>query len=330
LSVAGESLIDFEQLIGQSALTARLRSALGQDRIAHAVIFAGPAGSGKRTVASIYARALLCSGSGSKPCNACPQCRKVLSGNHADLNVVRPEEEGKSLGVDEARGLQRLIGVRPYEGGRAVVIVEDAQDLTVQAQNALLKTLEEPPEHAILILLAETLSPLLPTILSRCAVFKMARLNDADLMRVLKGRGCPGGERTVHAAAMADGRPGRALELLADEGYWALRDRAISVLEQLVEGRRLAEAMKFIQDNRSRADDVLTVWECAIRDAAMAEMRSAAPILAGEPRPAVRRAGFEALVRMLEACVSARKALDGNAIYSMTMDNLLIALSGGI
>lgn len=330
MSGSGESLIGYEQLIGQSALAARLRSALEQDRIAHAVIFAGPSGSGKRTIASIYARALLCIGSGPKPCNACPQCRKALGNNHADLHVVRPAEEGKSLGVDEARGLQRLIDVRPYEGGRAIVIIESAHDMTAQAQNALLKTLEEPPRHVVIMLLAETLSPLLPTILSRCAVYKLARLSPVEIQSVLLSRGCPDDKRTAHAAAMADGRPGRALELLADEGYWTLKDKSVSVLEHLAAGRKLAEAMRFIQDNRTRVGDVLTIWESALRDAAVAESSAAVPLLTGEVHPFLCKAGSSALERMLVACAAARRALDGNAIYTMTMDNLLIALSGGI
>lgn len=330
MSIQGATFAAFEQLTGQSALTARFRAALAQDRIAHAVIIAGPAGSGKRSLAAIYARALLCQSNGARPCNSCPSCKKALGGNHADLHIIKPEEEGKSLGVDEARSLQHMIDVKPYEGGRVVVIVQCAHDMTPQAQNALLKTLEEPPEHVVLMLLAESLSPLLPTILSRCVVYTMARLNAVDIQTVLQGRGYPADEKTAHAAAMADGRPGRALELLADEGYWALRDRALSILELLVKSRKLAEAIKFAQDNRGKAWEVLTIWECAIRDAAVAQSGSQAVLLGGQAPAYLRKLGMNALEKMLSACAAARRALDGNAIYSMTIDHLLIELSGGI
>ncbi len=329
MSHSGEPLIGFEQLIGQSALAARLRSALGQGRIAHAVIFAGLSGSGKRTVASIYARALLCSGAGHKPCNTCPSCRKALAGNHADLHLIRPGEEGKSLGVDDARSLQRLIDVRPYEGGRAVVVIESAHDMTTQAQNALLKTLEEPPGHVVLILLAETLSPLLPTILSRCVIYKMGRLDLRQMREVLLSRGCADDARTAHATAMADGRPGRALALLEDDTYWPLKDKATQMLDLLSRGANLAEAMKFTQDHKARVGDILTIWESALRDAAIAETGARLPYLLGEEPGKLRMAGAEALERRLSACMIARRALDGNAMYTMTMDRLLLELSGG-
>ncbi len=329
MSHSGESLIGYEQMIGQSALAARLRSALQQGRIAHAVIFAGPSGSGKRSVASIFARALLCGSTGSKPCNECPSCRKALVGNHADLHVVKPAEEGKSLGVDDARGLQRLIDVKPYEGGRAVVIIESAHEMTTQAQNALLKTLEEPPGHVVLILLAETLSPLLPTILSRCVVYKMGRLTLSQMREVMLSRGCADDERTNHAIAMADGRPGMALALLADDAYWLLKEKASQVLDWLARGDHLADAMKFAQENRARAGDLLTIWESALRDAAIAEAEARVPFLAGEASGLLRKAGSHALEKRLNACAKARQALDGNAIYTMTMDRLLLELSGG-
>lgn len=330
MSILQTDLISFDQLVGQSALTARLSTALHQGRVAHAVIIAGPRGSGKRTLANIYARALVCQGEGVKPCNSCPSCRRALGGNHPDLHVVKPEEEGKALGVDEARGVLRLIDLKPYEGGRAVVTVTGAHGMTVQAQNALLKTLEEPPEHVVLMLLAETLSPLLPTILSRCAVYKMRRLKPAEVLAVLLRHGHAEDLRTLHAAAMADGSPGRALALLADESYWTLRDRAMAALEQLVAGRKLAAAMKFAQENRNRAQEVLTIWECAVRDAAVAAAGARSGLLTGEAKGFLKAAGAEALERRLAACVEARRALDGNAIYTMTMDRLLIELAGGI
>jgi DNA polymerase-3 subunit delta' len=320
-------------MAGQSALTARLMATLEKGRVAHAVIFAGPSGSGKKTIAGIYARALLCGSAGakpSKPCNACASCRKALDGNHPDLHIVKSAEEGKALGVDEARGLQKVIELKPYEGGRAVVIVQNAQDLTQQAQNALLKTLEEPPEHVVLMLLAESLSPLLPTILSRCAVYSMARLNRSEMLSVLRSRGCPGGERTEQAASMADGRPGRALELLAEDGWWALRDKALETLEQLVKSRRLAAAVKFMQEHRAQSDEVLSIWECALRDAAVRESRSYAELISGGGFAFLQETNMDRLVNMLSACADMRRALDGNAVYAMAVDRLLIEFSGGI
>jgi hypothetical protein len=158
----------------------------------------------------------------------------------------------------------------------------------------------------------------------------MARLNQQDMMSVLQSRGYSRDSKTMIAAAMADGRPGRALELLSDDGYWVLRDKAMGALEQLTCGKQLAAAMKFMQDNRAKAGEVLTIWECAVRDAAIAASGSKAPLLTGAVPGFLKSVSREAMEKMLSDFAGARRALDGNAVYSMAMDNLLIELAGGI
>ena len=174
---------------------------------------------------------------GDKPCNTCPSCRKALGGNHADLHIIKPEEEGKALGVDEARGLQRLIDLKPYEGGRAVVIVAACPRPDAPAQNALLKTLEEPPracgvDAAGGIAFAAAAHN---TLTVRGLYDGEAQA--AQMMAVLQSRGYAAEAERRRPRRMADGRPGRALELLQDDGYWALRDRALAALEQLVKDK---------------------------------------------------------------------------------------------
>jgi DNA polymerase III subunit delta' len=330
LSNTGGNIVSFEQLAGQSALVSRIQAALRQGRVAHAVIISGPSGSGKRTLAALWARALLCSSSAERPCGVCASCKKAMNGNHPDLYTIKPDTKSKALGVDDVRAVQRLIEMKPYEGGHAVIVVQSAHDLTHQAQNALLKTLEEPPENTVLLLLAETLSPLLPTILSRCIVYNMGRIETSEMLALLQDKGYPPNGKTAQAAQMADGRPGRALELLADDAYWDLRRRAIDTLENLVSSNGLAAAMKFVQDNRARITDVLEIWACALRDAAVTLSQSGIMPLSGEANGFLLDAGMDRLVDMLSACTETSKALDGNAIYLIAMDKLLLSFSGGI
>ncbi len=329
MTAQNDQPITFDDLIGQPTLKARLLAPLARGTVAHALLVLGPSGSGKRTVASLYARALLCQNLTEKPCNHCSSCRKALAQSHPDLHVIRPAEPGKALGVEDARGLQRLIDMKPYEGGRVIVVVEEAQDLTVQAQNALLKTLEEPPPHVVLVLLTDSLSALLPTIQSRCTVVKIARLSPADVLAVLARHGVADDERARHAAAMADGSPGRALALLADEDYWPLRQDALRILDLLAAGGGLAQSMRFLQERRARVGDVLLLWECALRDAGLAQLSAQAPTLTGAVGRALPTLDGARLETMLAACAQARRALDGNAMYTVATDHLLLQLAGG-
>ena len=133
-------------------------------RIAHAYLIVGGRGTGKRTLARLVAQSLFCM-AGEKPCDICPACKRFLAGSHPDARTVAPK--GKSIGVDEVRQLIDWLSVKPYEGGYRSVIVEDADRMTLSAQNAFLKTLEEPGDRTVFFLLAESLNALVPTVRSR-------------------------------------------------------------------------------------------------------------------------------------------------------------------
>ena len=170
----------FSDIAGSAAN--HLRGEMQSARVVHAYLFAGPAGTGKRTLADICARALLCSGQGEKPCDVCPSCKQFLSGNHPDVIRVKPE---KSIGVESVRETIDALAVHPYESGRHVVLIDEADKMTPQAQNALLKTLETPPGDAVFFLMTDQMTTLLPTIISRCRIVRFSLLEEADAVRVL-------------------------------------------------------------------------------------------------------------------------------------------------
>ncbi|MBR2935171.1 MAG: DNA polymerase III subunit delta [Oscillospiraceae bacterium] len=160
-------------LVGNHALKEQLMPRLSGGTLGHAFILAGPAGSGKEELARILARAMVCDHPGAKPCGSCPACKKALGGIHPDIIAVAPLEEGKAITVDQVRQMRADAYVRPNEAPRKVYIVEQADHMRVEGQNAMLKLLEEGPSYAAFLLLAENQGGLLTTVRSRCETLSL-------------------------------------------------------------------------------------------------------------------------------------------------------------
>ena len=158
-------------MVGQKQLTDNLRSALKYNKISHAYLIQGERLSGKMMIAEIFARALQCENAeGDKPCNQCRSCKQAMNRNHPDILYVQ-HEKPNVISVDNIRQqINGDIAIKPYSGAHKIYIVDEAEKMNVQAQNALLKTLEEPPEYAVILLLATRVEAMLQTILSRCEI----------------------------------------------------------------------------------------------------------------------------------------------------------------
>lgn len=245
---------------------------------------------------------------------------------HPDLHVLG-NDDGGSIGVDDVRVLQRETRLRAYEGGRTVVVIVNAHRMTAQAQNAFLKTLEEPAGDTVSILLSENNAQLLDTIVSRCVVLRMQRVDEARIRELLIAGGHCDEQRAGLCAAMADGSVGRALALAGDEAYWVQSAQAMQVLGDLCQSKALADAMRFAQVNRQSADDVLLVWQCALRDVLA---RHAGMGALGLPLPqAVSALGAPRLECLLGACMDTRRAIAANANAVPAMDHLILTIFGG-
>ena len=174
-------MLGFNDILGHEQIKEHFRNAVQTGKVSHAYILSGEAGMGRKSLANAFALSLLCEKGMEEPCMQCHACKQVLSGNHPDLIYVTHEKPA-SIGVDDIREqINDTIQVRPYSSYYKIYIVDEAEKMTVQAQNALLKTIEEPPAYAVILLLTTNQDAFLPTILSRC----VKHIKDTDISGLL-------------------------------------------------------------------------------------------------------------------------------------------------
>ena len=242
----------WDGLVGQHRVVDALRSAVGGPGMTHAWLFTGPPGSGRSNAAVAFAAGLQCEDGG---CGDCHACHTVLKGSHADVTVVRTEK--LSIGVDEVRDLVRRSALAPVGRRWQVMIVEDADRLTEQACNALLKAIEEPTDRTVWILCAPTIEDVLPTIRSRSRLVSLTTPTAADVADFLvRTDGVPT-ERATYAARASQGHIGRARALARDDEVRDRRDRVAAIPATLTSlGDCLRAATTLAEETRSEADDI--------------------------------------------------------------------------
>lgn len=256
-------------VIGHAHAIARLRQSLQHGRIRHAWLIAGAAGLGRHTLALAFAMALNCmvEQPAGRPCLKCSACRRHLSGNHPDLLQLWPEA-GAALRIDAIRETLRSLALKPFEGRYRVAILNDFERAQPRAQDALLKTLEEPAPGAVIILVASSARALLPTITSRCQLLALRPLPFETLRAALVERGAAP-ERATLLARLSGGRVGWALRALEDGSLLEQRAEALELLQAGVGGNRaerFALAEKLARRGRAELQELLEHWQTLWRD----------------------------------------------------------------
>ena len=316
----------FEGILGHERCVSVLKRSVASGKTAHAYLFEGIDGCGRRTTAMALIQALFCSnGTG---CGSCPSCRKMISGNHPDLHLLEPD--GAFIKIDQIRDLQKELSLRPYEASRKACIIEAAERMNASAANAMLKTLEEPPGNAIIVLLSTDASAVLSTIRSRCQLLGFAPLPHDSVRDYLVARGIPG-DVAETAAGIARGSIGKALEISGQETIGSRLDQiaeistvSLSAVEPLF---ALSERLSADKTDTAATLDSLVSF---LRDVLALQNGSDdivnRDLLTLIEQEASKRSSASVMKR-IDCAMDTRQALQYNANPRLALDMLLIRLA---
>jgi len=337
----------WSRILGHDDVVTRVRESFARGRLPHACLFVGPEGIGKELFARELAKALLCARDDGEACDQCPACHKVEAANHPDVTFLRRIENTKKgarrtqILIDQVREqVQEPIALKPYEGRYKVFAVADAERMSEGAQNCLLKTLEEPPPHSLLILLATRLEPFLDTVVSRCQVVRFRPLAVDLVERILIDTHEMDPAMAAVLARLSEGSPGRALNYDHDGTYektlWLLGElAAMPPGAEFVTAGELLDTLREkgdrLEDAREALRPVLTLLALAWRDLLFhASDYSETLLVWGVGAEPLRAMGHGITTpqarRLVERTIEARDQLDTNANIKLLLDNLLLDL----
>jgi DNA polymerase-3 subunit delta' len=314
---------------GHDGAVAELRRVIAADRVPAAILLLGPAGIGKRALADALTARLLCTAGGDDACGVCAQCVRVVAGTHPDLRVVTRDADRKDVRTEQVRELTRWLSLTPLMAGRKVGIIDGAHEVNEHGQNALLKTLEEPPGRTVLLLTASAPSLLLPTVRSRCRQVRLEPLAAALVRDIINTHGVDATDAEA-LASLADGSPGRALALTGADEQKARQAvlATLPVLRSLDAGEISKRAQELARGAADAGLAVMLSWYRDVLGAGLlgpdAELRL--PAHAADLRAAATRLPPAAVLRQLEAVCDTIRDIERNANRTLAIETLLLWL----
>jgi len=333
--------MSWDRVRGHAEAKHTFQSAFASGRFGQSYLFVGPDGVGKRLFAHELAKALLC----ERPpapltaCGSCPGCAQVEAETHPDFLTLRTPEGKQELPVDDMRAFCARLSRKPSRGSRVVGVIEDADDFNAESANSFLKTLEEPPPGAVLVLIATGIDRQLPTILSRCQVVRFRPLSSTDVAAVLAEQGVTDPARCKNLASLAGGSVARAMAL-DDDAIWQVREALIAgVTSDRPNFAKLAEVWsKFVEEagddsagKRTRASVVIGFFVDALRHSLRLALGADVTGIDAAEEPRLRafaqRHGPDRVLELIEKCVEADYRVERRVQLILVIESVLEQLT---
>lgn len=323
----------FQEIIGHEMIKEHFKKAIEYSRISHAYILSGEEGMGRKTLAKAFAMTLLCERSNIEPCMDCHSCKQILSGNHPDVIWVSHEKPA-SIGVDDIREqINDTVMIRPYSSNYKIYMVDEAEKMTVQAQNALLKTIEEPPAYAVIVLMTTNQEAFLPTILSRCIKLSLKPLKDHVVSEYLtETMEIPENKADIFAA-FARGNLGKAIYLASSEEFKQLYKEVLNLLRSIKEMdiAMLLDYIKRLQEEKLDLDECLDFMQLWYRDILMFKVTRDMNLLIFKDEYFIvsslcQKSSYEGLETILSAIDKAKVRLKANVNTELALELMLLTM----
>ena len=323
----------FKDVVGHKDILKYISSAVENNRVSHAYILNGERGSGKKMLANLFAMTLLCETGDNEPCGKCHSCKQAESGNHPDIIRVT-HEKPNSISVDDIRTqVNNTVDIKPYQGPHKVYIIPQADMMTPQAQNAILKTIEEPPSYAVFLLLTENAETLLPTINSRCVMLKLRNIKDTLIKKYLMENLEIPDYKADMCTAFAQGNMGRAIMLANSDHFNEIREEAVQLLKHIneMELNEIVAAVKNISVYKLEITDYLDIIMIWYRDVLLYKATKEIDKVVFKDqlqsiKEQARKSSYEGIELILESLEKAKARLKANVNFDLVMELLFLTI----
>ena len=327
-------MANFKDIIGQESIKKHLQTAIKTGNLSHAYIINGEYGSGRQTIASALAKTIQCQSKtdDTDACGVCTSCKQAESHNHPDIKSITHDKT--SISVNDIREqLNNDISIKPYSSEYKIYIIPDANKMTAQAQNALLKTIEEPPVYAIIILLTENCDSLLPTIRSRCVTLTMNPIEKDKICTYLENKFQLEPEQAQIAANYCQGNIGKAIRFASSSDFIEMKNQVLKLLKNLdsMDIASIIDTIKEFSTHKNDINDYLDLMLLWYRDVLMFKVTKDANLLlysdeySAISEQATKR-DYENIENIIAAIDKAKVRLKANVNFDVTIELMILAM----